>query len=204
MNRLGFFWARLLRQDAALAALSVGFEDLSEDLRGKSVAIVGNARSLSQTENGRQIDSADLVIRINSAPIPAARSHGTRTDWHALAIRNSRAMRERVKPRRYLWLSYKRKRLDWATASSAGFYLYPLNDFRRLSETLGAPPTSGLMLIDLLERSPVERITLFGFDFFASLSLTGSRTAGQVPHDFDNERRWVNDLLERDGRFRLL
>ena len=203
MNRFSFYWARLRRQETRLARQSVNFEELADELRGKTVSIVGNARSLSQAEYGDQIDIADLVIRINSAPIPSSRSHGSRTDWHALAVRNSRALRDRVKPNRYLWMSHKRKRLDWITASSRGFYLYPLDNFRRLSRELEARPTSGLMLIDLLERSPADRINIFGFDFFESLSLTGSRTAEQVPHDFDAERKWVNDLLEKDKRFRL-
>jgi hypothetical protein len=204
MNRLSFYWARLCRQETTLATLSADFQELAEELRGKSVSVVGNARSLSQTDSGSDIDGADIVIRINSAPIPSAQSHGTRTDWHALAVKNSGALRERVRPNRYLWLSHKRKRLDWTTASSSGFYLFAQDDFNLLSNQLGARPTSGLSLIALLERSPAARINLFGFDFFESLSLTGSRTADQVPHDFTAEKKWVYDLLRRDERFSLL
>ncbi|RYG90051.1 hypothetical protein EU803_15665 [Loktanella sp. IMCC34160] len=203
MNKIDFYWARLRRQESTLAELSVGIEDLADELRGKSVALVGNARSLSQSDKGTHIDCADVVIRINSAPIPSARSHGTHTDWHALAVRNSRSMRDRVGAQRYLWMSHKRKRLDWATASSPGFYLSPMEHFQKLMSQLGARPTTGLMLIDLLERLPAESVDLFGFDFFDSLSLTGNRTAEQVPHDFEAERKWVHDLLDRDGRFVL-
>ncbi|MBS0565700.1 MAG: hypothetical protein JSR87_14890, partial [Proteobacteria bacterium] len=41
------------------------------------------------------------------------------------------------------------------------------------------------------------------FDFFASLSLTGSRSAAQVPHDFTAERAFVEALAARDGRVSL-
>lgn len=179
MTRLGFLVARTLRQEAPLAALSVPQEALLRDLAGKTVALVGNARAL--TAGGAQIDAADLVIRINRAPMPSAQSHGTRTDLLALATALPLADLIRLRPGRLLWMSPKRKRLSWATARSPGFYLHPLEDIARLAAALGAPPTTGLMMIDLLSRSQAARIDLWGFDFFASLSLSGRRTAAQVP-----------------------
>ena len=73
----------------------------------------------------------------------------------------------------------------------------------RLKAALGAPPTTGLLMIDLLSRSPATRVSLYGFDFFASQSLTGSRTAAQVPHDFAAERAFTLALMARDPRFHL-
>ena len=204
MTRLGFIWAKLLRREGDLADLSDTFDNLKKDIDGKSVAIIGNARSMQLAKNGIRIDSADVIIRINSAPIPSEVSHGQRTDWHALAIRNSASLRSRIKPSRYLWMSHKRKRLDWKTASSSGFFLFSPSDFKRLSDNIGSRPSTGLMLIDLIERSTAKHVELFGFDFFASLSLTGSRTADQVPHDFEAEKQWVRRLLDRDKRFVLI
>lgn len=43
-------------------------------------------------------------------------------------------------------------------------------------------------MTDLLARSTATKITLYGFDFFASLSLSGRRTSAQVPHNFQAER----------------
>jgi hypothetical protein len=59
------------------------------------------------------------------------------------------------------------------------------------------------MLIDLLARSEMAGARLHGFDFFASGSLSGRRTAKDVPHDFGEERAFVEELLGRDGRFAL-
>ena len=204
MKRLKFFWDRLLSNEAGLSLHSATLDDLAADVSGKSVALVGNARSMLEKEHGGRIEGADVVIRINSAPNSPPKSHGSRTDWHALAIRNSRALRGRVNPGRALWMSHKRRRLDWATAQADGFYLFPVRDFHKLSAELGARPSTGVLLIDLLRRLPVSQVELFGFDFFASLSLTGSRTAGQVPHDFDVERNWVEGLIAKDHRFKLM
>ncbi|RWR11558.1 glycosyltransferase family 29 protein [Paenirhodobacter populi] len=200
MNRLGFYLARTLRQEAPLAALSVPQADLLADLAGKRVALVGNARALADTMHGAEIDAHDLVVRINRAPMPSPESHGLRTDWLALAVRLDAAERARLHPARILWMSHKRKRLDWATATSPGFYLHPLADYRALEARIGAQPTTGAMLIDLFFRSDMAGLTLFGFDFFASLSLSGHRTAEQVPHDFSAEARFVFDLMGRDSR----
>lgn len=202
MNRLGFLAARTLRNEAALARLSVPQSELLDGLAGKRVALIGNARALAQSRHGAAIDAADLVIRINRAPMPGPESHGTRTDWLALAVRLGDADRSRIAPDRVLWMSHKRKRLDWTTASSPGFYLHPLPDYQALKSRLGAQPTTGAMLIDLLARSKMAELQLFGFDFFASLSLSGKRSADKVPHDFVKEAEWVAELHKNDQRIR--
>ncbi|MEZ5884624.1 MAG: glycosyltransferase family 29 protein [Paracoccaceae bacterium] len=200
MTRLGFLIARTLRHEAPLAALSVPFSDLLAELAGKSVALVGNARSLSGQGYGAQIDAADLVIRINRAPMPSPASHGTRTDWLALATALGPADRARLHPHRFLWMSPKRKRLRFDIATSPGFYLHPQAEIAALGARLPAPPTTGLMMIDMLARSEVSVLRLFGFDFFASLSLSGRRSAEQVPHDFNAEAAHVAALMQRDSR----
>jgi hypothetical protein len=55
----------------------------------------------------------------------------------------------------------------------------------------------------MLARSPATSVDLYGFDFFASMSLSGRRTAAQVPHDFAAERAFVEALMARDARFTL-
>jgi len=198
---LGFHLARLTRQDAPLSAMSVTQASLLQGLTGKSLALVGNARSLAGA--GAAIEAADLVIRINRAPMPLAESHGKRTDLLALATSLPRSDLARLSPGRILWMSPKRKRLSWAVAQSPGFYLHPLQDISLLADALGAPPSTGLMMIDLLARSAAASVTLYGFDFFSSLSLSGRRSAAQVPHDFAAERAFVEALVARDPRFRL-
>lgn len=204
MNRVSFLMARTLRQEAPIAALSVPQQRLSNDLAGKRVALVGNARSLVEMAHGAAIDAADLVIRINRAPMTSPASHGTRTDWLALATSISAQDLRRIGPKRILWMSPKRKRLIWNIARSPGFYLQPMPDIQRLHDRLAAPPTTGLMMIDLCAASGLGSLTLYGFDFFQSLSLTGSRAAHQVPHDFAAERAYVDALLARDPRIAIV
>ncbi|MDB6453984.1 glycosyltransferase family 29 protein [Falsirhodobacter sp. 20TX0035] len=203
MNRLRFFIARQMRDERALESLSVPQQEVLDDVVGRRVALVGNARGLANATHGAAIDAAEVVIRINRAPMPGALSHGTRTDMLALATSLDREELERIHPRRILWMSHKRKRLSCATARSPGFYLHPLTDYAALQDRLSAPPTTGAMMIDLLARSRAARIDLYGFDFFATLSLSGHRTADRLPHDFATEAAWVHDLIAQDSRFVL-
>lgn len=202
MTRLGFYLARTCRQEAPLAAMGLPMAQVLAQMRGR-IALIGNAQSLGKAQFGADIDAADLILRINRAPMPSAESHGSRTDVLCLATSLDAATLARLNPRLVLWMSHKRKRLPWAVASHPGFALPPLEDFFRLKALLGAPPTTGLMMIDLLARSPARSVDLYGFDFFASLSLSGSRTAAQVPHDFVAERGFVEALMARDARFAL-
>ena len=201
MTRFGFYLARTLRREAPLATLSMAEADLLTRAEGKSVALVGNARSLADRAEGAVIDAAEIVVRINRAPMPAAVSHGTRTDWLALATSLPSTEMARIDPDLVLWMSPKRKRLPWHVAARAGrFYLHPLSQVASLAARLGAPPTTGAMMIDLLMRSELSRLSLHGFDFFTSLSLSGRRRADQVPHDFAAERAFVEALAARDPR----
>ena len=203
MTPLRFYIARLLRNEDMLATLSVPQSDLLAGLRGKTVALVGNARALSDGHQGAEIDAHDIVIRINLAPMPSPESHGTRTDWLGLATRLPKAERKRIQPARILWMSHKRKRLDHRSAHSLGFYLHPIPDYEALKSQLGAQPTTGALLIALLLKSALIRLDLYGFDFFASKSLSGSRSADQVPHDFGSEAEWVEGLIAAEPRLHL-
>ena len=203
MSWLSFFLARYRRDERVLAEYSIGWAALDAFLGNKSIAIVGNARALANHELGADIDAHDLVLRINSAPMPNARSHGNRCDVLALSIPVPAERIVALDPLFTLWMTRKRKRLPHALARRAGFYLNPLSDWQPLADRLGAPPSTGAMAIGLLARSGASTITLFGFDFFSSKSLSGGRDAAQVPHDFVAEADWVRDLLSRDARFRL-
>ncbi len=201
--RLRFTLARMTGDEAKLAAFSLPPATLFDELRGRSIALVGNARSLTTTTAGQSIDAAELVIRINGAPIPSALSHGSHTDWLAMSIPPAPDLIVERNPRRLLWMTPRRKRLPWSIAKDPRFTLVPADWNAALAARLGHRPSTGLMLIDLLTRSEARQYTLYGFDFFSSLSLSGSRTAAEVPHDFAAEGAFVRALASRDQRLRI-
>ena len=191
---------RIMFGDAFLQDFASPQSTLMAELTGKSVAIVGNARSLSNQSHGAKIDACDVVIRMHAAPLIAPQSHGSKTTWLALGMPVDQSIIDARAPNRLLWMAKKRKRVRHRIATAKGFYLHPKSDWDDMAKNLSAPPTTGAMLIDLTTRSDASEINLFGFDFFASLSLSGRRTAAQVPHDFAAEKQFVTDQMEKDPR----
>ena len=55
-------------------------------IRGKNVAIVGNAKSIFEKNNGKNIDKADVVIRFNKGFPKNKKSQGTKTNIVILAL----------------------------------------------------------------------------------------------------------------------
>nr|WP_319249414.1 glycosyltransferase family 29 protein [uncultured Celeribacter sp.] len=200
LQRLRFHWACRRNDDRYLERFGDPFAQLGAEVTQKRIALVGNARALTETEQGATIDAQDLVIRINRAPQPSVRSHGSRTDWLGLAVALSAEDLKALSPKRVLWMSHKRKRLSPAIATRPGFSLFPMSQFDDLSARLGSRPTTGALLIDWLVSTHAAEIHLFGFDFFSSLSLSGARTANQVPHDFNAEADMVQNLCATDPR----
>lgn len=203
MNRFEFIFNKWFQGEEYLSKLSCSLVDLQVDLTEKTVAVVGNARSLSDQNYGAEIDQADLVIRMHAAPQPSAKSHGSKTDWLALAMPVPEDLIVKRAPSRLLWMAKKRKRLRHRFVRHPGFYLHPVAQWDRMRDQLQARPTTGVMLIDMVARSKAAKINLFGFDFFASLSLSGHRRADQVPHDFVAEQRFVEQLVQADQRITL-
>ena len=203
IDRIGFQFEKRLA-GARIQARSAQASDLMQELSGKTVSIVGNARALANEKNGPDIDLADIVIRINRAPRPTESSHGRETDWLALATSMPKAQVRKLRPSRVLWMSPKTKRIPFWAIGLPGFFVNPKTEWQRLNELLQSSPTTGLMIIELIRNSDAKSVKLYGFDFFASKSLTGRREASQVPHDFSAEQAFVDDILANDPRFHLI
>lgn len=182
-------------------------EALLGELDGKTVALVGNAQSLSAKNLGAEIDAHDVVVRFNGAIIPHTRTHGTRTTWVATGIPFTSGTARSRGVEKVLWLPPNRKNLSaWMVRrKDADFYLHSTAAYERLAQEIGSQrPSSGAVMIDLVMSNPkVKHVSLFGFDFFASRSYSGEHTAQTTPHDFSKERAWVEALAARDPRLKI-
>ena len=173
--------------------------DLNKHLKGQSVALVGNARALLQTQLGQKIDAHDLVIRMNHAPSLGTAAAGSRLNWLATSIRPVHDSIDVC-----LWIGRKLKRMPYTLATSGKLYLYPAERRQMMAGILGARASTGAMLIELVLNSAARQISIFGFDFFASLSLSGDQNKETAPHDFSFEANWVAAQIEKDERLTLV
>lgn len=172
-------------------------------LRGGTVALVGNAASLSGATYGAAIDAHDIVIRLNTCPMPSSLSHGTRTTIIATSVVIEPELVRARDAAHVFFMSPRPKYLPGWLVSRPDFFLLPVATHAVLMTQVGARPTTGMMVIDLLRRSPSIAIDLYGFDFFGSASLSNLRPPKSSPHDFSAEKTIVLQLLAQDNRFQL-
>lgn len=201
MKKLYFFLAKLGAADWYLSTRSGTFEEVARMCEGKTLAVVGNARKLADMSQGDEIDRADIVVRLNRAPMQSPASHGVRTDWIATSTTLDAKLLEERQPDLVLWMTSRRKRLSWLMVNRQPIFINPLAHHKELLTELAARPTTGLLLLSLLRRTSAAEIRIYGFDFFVSQSLSGSRRAKDVSHDFDAERVWVQRAVLSDQRF---
>ena len=180
---------------------------LARCVSDRSVALVGNARSLSSLSLGKEIDSCELVIRLNTAPNQKTGSHGARTSWIASSTLLSPRRLQALNPERLIWMSPRRRALvllAYGTLLPMSFY--PSDWWQVLAAKLGgARPSTGAMVIDLIVRlGGFSELRLFGFDFFQSGSLSQRGLTSQPPHDFAREQEYVSELLQSEPRITLV
>ena len=177
---------------------------LLDEVEGKRIAVVGNATSLSEQAYGAIIDAHDIVVRFNMMPIVSAQSHGTRTDWLATHQGLRRTFFEDRGVSTMIWLGDDLKRIPgWMILKAPRFVWLRSQEFKMLAETLNAPPTAGVVLIDLLSKSSAAEISLFGFDFMQSGTLSTWRPTAGAKYDFDGEARYVRQLVREVDRFKV-
>ena len=162
--------------------------------------------SLRNSSFGLEIDSHDVVIRMNQgafAQLDSA-STGLRTDYIFLTLTGGSASAK--------W-RFLRKAMASATKSVvlmsskgrslfrvdlAPFFLhYPTAWHEELIERLGHRPSTGAMAVDFLLRTVKrpEQVELYGFDFFKTPDIAHGRNR-VVAHDPQVEERYIRSVID--------
>lgn len=163
-------------------------------LNNKNVAVIGNAQSLFDRQDGALIDAADVVIRINRGHISEPKSQGTRTDVLALsADMNSALIEESFAPELIVWMSHKSKNFEISGAGQLDkTAFYPRRYYREDRRLLrGKRPSTGFMVIRLLlQNANPKSVSLFGFDFGKTATFY-NEPGYESPHDYAAEHAYV-------------
>lgn len=140
---------------------------LNDTFSNKTVAVVGNADSLFKLNYGSEIDSHDIVIRINKGALicfgdvkpETVTSHGKKTDVWVMAKQEI----IRILPKHP-----KQAKLVIATcpeSKPSSNYLVCTDNVLSLQEKFGSPPSTGIRILDLLKDLPCKSIDVYGFDW---------------------------------------
>lgn len=182
-------------------------KDVADYFSGKSVAIIGNAKSLLESNYGKDIDGYDIVIRINRADIVNQNAQGSKTSVWATSFSYDFGYKNYdfciwLTPFFHSDLCYPHQKM-FATRN---IYLYTYQDYCTLHQFLGSYPTSGLMLVDFITKyTCFNKLSLYGFDFFKTPNLYENIDYNRKHnlHEFNKEEAFVMGLMKKDTRISL-
>lgn len=152
--------------------------EIKKYIKGKRVAIVGNAKSIFDKTNP-DIDDHDVIIRFNRGFVTKPESQGTRTDIIILACELTIDEKMQYKA------MYS---INRSNNTKCGNYTIQNIDRQRLRNAIGKQPSSGFMAIDLCLEA--KSIDLYGFDW--EDTPTYYNPEGYITqHDYNKEKQLV-------------
>ena len=177
------------QKDDMLDSLPYGrLKRVCDYINGKSVAIVGNARTIFDGSYGSEIDSHDIVIRFNKGFIYYPESQGRRTDILILAC----LLRDDEREGYHAKYIINRSR----SYRNPAHFTISTDDRMALKEKLGSQPSSGFMAIDLCLFARAKHIDLYGFAGFSANTFYNDPNY-QTQHNYDKEQEYIQQYQEQ-------
>lgn len=161
--------------------------DVLNLIKNKTVAIVGNAASIFDKSNGKEIDDHDIIIRFNKGFITKPLSQGTKTTLVFLATELS--IDEKASYKAYTTINRSNN-------TRCGDYTLGNIMRARLKALLGKQPSTGFMAIDICRTAKAKSIDLYGFDKNAPTFYNPDGYITQ--HDYDKEQQIIHDLEKQN------
>ena len=166
---------------------------IGKEIKGKRVAIVGNAKSLFDKRYGKEIDNHDFIIRFNKGFITVPQAQGTKTDMLILAL-NLRFDERKSFNARYV--VNRSKHYDNQTIWTIG-----CQERMDICARIGKQPSSGFMAIDICLAFGASEIDLYGFDFEETPTFYNPPDY-QTQHDYSAEKEIVIGY-EKEGKLKI-
>ena len=180
----------------------------------KTVAVIGNEMSLFEKTYGDEIDSHDVVVRLNRAAmlynredvlkVQSSKSHGTRTDIWMFWNVNEYVKFMNIKPsikKMHMRTSFNvrdRKDID---------FFYPMDMYKdlRLKSKIRKSFTTGFMSLDYVNNCNPSKVYVYGFDWKETPTFTDplrKKDVGNM-HDYDKEKDYCFKTYFNTERFIL-
>lgn len=168
-------------------------QEIGEAIKGKKVAIVGNAESIFSKRQGGSIDSHEFIIRFNKGFIKDKRSQGSKTNLLLLACLLTK---EEIESFNAQFVCNRSKS-----------YINPVpytikNEQRALMKLkLGAQPSTGFMAIDICLYFDAKSIDLYGFDWEKTPTFYNPKDY-HTQHKYSEEEKIIREY-EKQGRLTI-
>lgn len=177
---------------------------MREWFNGKTIAIVGNSESLMQQSFGKEIDRAEVVVRINRGGfrfIDFTRQMGTRLDvWCMQNVRQNKAFFEKPHTR-----GVRKMQMDTIDVSpmftEMADLVFSQDDRKNLDSSLSKKSSTGLRVLYYITKQNPAKVFVYGFDWKASYSWHERRKC--VAHNFEEEKKYCFDNFFNNETFEL-
>lgn len=170
-------------------------------IEGKTVAIVGNSVELFESSFGDEIDSFEVVCRLNrGAEIIDSQKQGTKiTIWGYGDFDIVRSIFDSIHCDNTIHLSENRQSHKISKKTKHYMDLSELSELKK--ELLWNFPSSGLMMLYYIINRNARLVSLFGFDFNRSPSWPNNNWENNVKntHNWELERGLVTELQKNSN-----
>ena len=166
---------------------------IGKEIRGRRVAIVGNAKSIFDTKYGAEIDSHEFIIRFNKGFCAKPESQGTKTTMLMCGCTLSNQELLTFKARYVVNRSRNYFNVTPFTISTP--------DRDKLKNLLGSQPSTGFMAIDVCIYFGAKSIDLYGFDWEATPTFYNPIDY-KTQHDYPQEKDIVFEY-EKEGLVKI-
>lgn len=181
---------------------------MKEWFEEKTIAVIGNAMSLFDKSYGEEIDSHDVVVRINKAAMlytkkEVSRSHGSKTSvwvfWNTAEYKSYFGKIDK---------SIKKMHAGHQGRTPNNIHLidfvYPENLYKELKKYSGnhANPTTGLITLDYISHCNPKLVNVYGFDWKETPTFTDPEKKRErlCPHDYPTEKAYCEKtFFSRDN-----
>lgn len=177
-------------------------KSLKSYLKDKSIAVVGNARSIFSKINGKEIDNHDIVIRFNFGYPVYPRAQGTKTNILFMAFAVSDEVNVEVFNPDFVLYRRKCKKMV------KNRLIYKQERYHNIQREMGGKdwrknrPSSGYMMIKLLKECDSKiPIDIYGFDWGRTQTFYNDPNY-KTPHNYGYEECKIQKM-EEEGFVRI-
>ena len=184
---------------------------MKEWFEGKTVAVVGNAMALFKKQHGDEIDSHDVVVRLNKAAMLYTRmdvklSHGKKTDvWVFWSTSEYKSFFSKIPG--HVKKMHAGHQARTPNNIHAIDFVYPESLYKPLKLKSGRHrnPTTGLITLDYISTCNPKNVTVYGFDWKESATFTDPEKKRErgCPHDYPVEREYCMNTFFSKSNFIL-
>ena len=177
---------------------------MKEWFENKTVAVVGNAQSLKSKNYGKEIDSHDVVVRINrgiSASDMHTNSFGKKTNVWMFNLYNDKL--KSFHSSLSIDNKYYKMQMNYDKNNRNFDYSYPKEYYLELFSYFDPKkPTTGIRCLHYISKCNPKSVDVYGFDWKETPTFY-DRYANDSQHDYAKEKEYCINHFFSNGLFVL-